>query len=313
MATETLEKSTAAARNYVPANTDMGVEKWLDVDGIRTRYFDQGEGERIVMIHGAQMGAGDGASSAKTWALNFPVLKAWHNVIAFDKLGQGYTDNPKSDTDYTMHAIVQHAIGFLDKLGKKPYHVVGHSRGGYVVSRLSLERPDLVKTCICVSSGTLSPGTTRTRIVHKDPPQPQLTRESIRWFCERYSYNPKIVTEDWLDGSLAIAETEKNKRAVTKMGQEGLSRKQFLPQLAKQRSETHRWLLQRGMPCPTLVVWGYDDPAADIENGMQLIELFMAKQRDTEVRIFNKSGHFVMREHPAAFNRLVDSYVSAHR
>ncbi len=88
----------------------MGEEKWLDVDGIRTRYFDQGEGERVVMIHGAQFGASDGASSAKTWALNFPVLKAWHNVIAFDKLGQGYTDNPKSDADYTMHAIVQHAI-----------------------------------------------------------------------------------------------------------------------------------------------------------------------------------------------------------
>jgi pimeloyl-ACP methyl ester carboxylesterase len=313
MATDMQTDTIEADRNYFPADADMGEEKWLDVDGIRTRYFDQGSGERIVFIHGAQFGAGDGASSAKTWALNFPVLKNWHNVIAFDKLGQGYTDNPKSDGDYTMHAIVQHAIGFLEKLGKGPYHVVGHSRGGYVVSRLTLERPDLVKTCVCVSSGSLSPGTTRTRIVHKDPPQPQLTRESIRWFCERYSYNPKIVTEDWLDGSIAIAQTERNKIAVAKMNQEGLSRKQFLPQLAKQRAETHRWLLQRGMPCPTLVVWGYNDPAADISNGMQLIELFMEKQRDTEVRIFNKSGHFVMREHPAAFNRLIDTYVHAHR
>lgn len=313
MAAETMEMQAVTARNYHPVGTDMGEEKWLDVDGIRTRYFDQGQGERIVMIHGAQFGAPDGCSSAKTWALNFPVLKAWHNAIAFDKLGQGYTDNPKTDADYTMHAIVQHAIGFLDKLGKKPYHVVGHSRGGYVVSRLTLERPDLVKTCTVVSSGSFSPGTTRTRMVHKDPPQPQLSRESIRWFCERYSYNPKIVTEDWLDSSIAIAETERNKIAVAKMNKEGLSKKQFLPQLAKQKAEAHRWLLERGMPCPTLVVWGYNDPAAAIENGMQLIELFMEKQRDTEVRIFNKSGHFVMREHPAAFNRLIDTYVSVHR
>ncbi len=69
----------------------------------------------------------------------------------------------------------------------------------------------------------------------------------------------------------------------------------------------------RRITVPTLVVWGYNDPAAQIENGMQLIELFMHKQRDTEVRIFNKSGHFVMREHPAAFNRLIDTYVDAHR
>ena len=97
------------------------------------------------------------------------------------------------------------------------------------------------------------------------------------------------------------------------MNKEGLSKKQFLPQMAKQKAETHRWLLQRGMPCPTLVVWGYNDPAATLDNGMQLIELFMEKQRDTEVRIFNRSGHFVMREHPAAFNRLIDTYVSARR
>jgi len=299
-------------RTYKPTSADMGPELWMDVGGIHTRYFDQGEGEPIVMIHGAQVGASDGASSAKTWALNFSVLKAWRNVIAFDKLGQGYTDNPKTDLEYTMHAIVQHAVGFLDKLGKGPYHLCGHSRGGYVVARIALERPDLVKTVICVSSGTLSPGTTRTRIVHKDPPQPQLTRESIRWFCERYSYNPKIVTEDWLDGSIAIAQTERNKIAVHKMNEEGLGRKQFLPQLFRQRNECHRWLLERGMPCPTLVIWGYDDPAADLANGMQLIELFMHKQRDTEVRIFNKSGHFVMREHPAAFNRCLDAYVEFH-
>jgi hypothetical protein len=41
---------------------------------------------------------------------------------------------------------------------------LAHSCGGYVVSRIAMERGDLAKTCICVSSGTLSPGTTRTRI-----------------------------------------------------------------------------------------------------------------------------------------------------
>ncbi len=306
MAIETMKSPT-----YVPTSSDMGEEKWLDVGGVRTRYFDQGSGDPVVFIHGAQMGAGDGASSAKTWSLNFLVLAATRNVIAFDKLGQGFTDNPKSDDDYTMHAIVQHAIGFLDKLGKAPYHLVGHSRGGYIVTRITMERPDLVKACVCVSSGTLSPGTTRTFLVHKDPPEPRLSRESIRWYCERYSYNPKIVTEDWLDGCMAIVNTERNRIAVQKM-QDEARRRRFHTQLFNQRNETHRWLLQYGMPCPTLVVWGYDDPAADIENGMQLIDIFMRKQRRTEVRIFNRSGHFVMREHPAAFNRMLDAYIESH-
>ena len=300
----------SAAGSYAPTSTDMGEERWVDVGGVRTRYFDQGSGEPIVFIHGGQMGAGDGASSAKTWALNAPVLARSHNCIAFDKLGQGFTDNPTSDDDYTMDAIVRHAIGFLDVLGKGPAHLVGHSRGGYIVTRAAMERPDLVRSVVCVSSGTLSPGPTRTHLVHKDPPQPQLTRESIRWYCERYSYNPKIVTEDWLDGSLAIAATKRNQAAVAKMSG-GLMRTLFAPKLAAQKAETHRWLLERGMPCPTLVAWGYDDPAADIEHGLALVEMFMRKQRRTEVRLFNRCGHFVMREHPAAFNRMVASFVDA--
>lgn len=292
--------------------TDMGQERYLDVGGIRTRYFDEGKGAPIFFIHGVQMGAKDGSSSALTWALNFPVLAAGHNVIAYDKLGQGYTDNPKTDADYTMHAIVQHAIGFLDKLGKGPYHLVGHSRGGYIAARIALERPDLAKSSVCVSSGTLSPGQSRTHLVFRNPPEPAASREAIRWYLERYSYSPKIVTEDWIDGSLAIAKTERNKIAVAKMNQEGLLKRQFAPQLFRQKSETHRWLIERGMPCPTLVVWGLNDPAADLDNGMQLVELFMMKQRDTEVRMFNQSGHFVMREQAAGFNRMLDAWVRAH-
>jgi pimeloyl-ACP methyl ester carboxylesterase len=298
--------------SFRPVSTDMGKERFVDVGGIRTRYFDEGKGAPIFFIHGAQMGARDGASSGRTWALNFPVLASGHNVIAYDKLGQGYTDNPKSDADYTMHATVQHAIGLLEKLGKGPYHVVGHSRGGYISARIALERPDLVKSCVCISSGTLSPGQSRTHIVFKNPPLPALSRESVRWYLERYSYSPKIVTEDWIEGSLAIAATEKNRIAVRKMNEEGLLKRQFAPQLFKQKGETTRWLIERGMPCPTLVVWGLDDPAADLDNGMQLVELFMMKQRDTEVRLFNQSGHFVMREQAAGFNRMLDAWVSAH-
>lgn len=299
--------------SFRPTSADMGDERFVDVGGIRTRYFDEGKGAPVFFIHGAQMGAKDGASSGRTWAMNFPVLQSACNVIAYDKLGQGYTDNPKTDADYTMHATVQHAIGLLDKLGKGPYHIVGHSRGGYIATRIALERPDLAKTVVCVSSGTLSPGQSRTHIVFKDPPQPQLTRESIRWYLERYSYSPKIVTDDWIEGSLAIAATEKNKIAVAKMGKEGLLKRQFAPQLFKQKGETTRWLIERGMPCPTLVAWGLNDPAADLENGMQLIELFMMKQRDTEVRIFNQCGHFVMREQAAAFNRMLHEWVGAHQ
>jgi len=33
--------------------------KWLDVDGVRTRYYDQGSGEAVVLIYGGNFGTSD--------------------------------------------------------------------------------------------------------------------------------------------------------------------------------------------------------------------------------------------------------------
>jgi 2-hydroxy-6-oxo-6-(2'-carboxyphenyl)-hexa-2,4-dienoate hydrolase len=49
--------------------------------------------------------------------LNFDGLAELFHVFAVDKIGQGFTDNPKRDEDYTMAAVVQHAYGFLRTLG----------------------------------------------------------------------------------------------------------------------------------------------------------------------------------------------------
>lgn len=297
---------------FAPTGSDMGGEaRWIDIDGIRTRYFDVGSGAPIVMIHGSNPGTFDDMSFAETWALNVSVLGRHHNAIALDRLGQGHTDNPKRDADYTMHAFVQHAIAFLDKLGRKPYHLIGHSRGGYIVMRITMERPDLVATVIPVSSGTTAPGPTRTHAAHRDPPEPRPTMQSLRWYLERYSWN-RIEDEAWLKAGLEICTLPKHLAAIEKMEHGRLAYTQFMPQLFRQKEELHRHILEKGLERPTLVMWGWNDPGADIENGLRLIEMLMLRQRQTEVRLFNRCGHFVMREHPAAFNRLVDSWIRAH-
>ena len=92
---------------------DNSQAKYIDIDGINTRYFEAGEGEPMVLIHGGQPGM---ASSAEIWFLNFDELAKKYHVYALDKLGQGYTDNPKVNEDYTMGAQVKHAVGFMNKL-----------------------------------------------------------------------------------------------------------------------------------------------------------------------------------------------------
>ena len=176
----------------------------------------------------------------------------------------------------------------------------------------SLEFPELVRTCTIVSSGTLCLGLSENTLYLADPPLPLFERESQRWIFERYSYDPKVVTEDWLDEFVAIAATARNKEAVRKMVQEGLEKKLFYPELNRQCADTHRQILMQGLSSPTLVVWGYNDRTATFESAKLLIEMLMTKQPRTEMRLFNRAGHFVFREHWAAFNGMLLDYIEQH-
>lgn len=291
---------------------DMGAPMWLDVGGVRTRYFDQGTGAPVVFVHGGTPGSDYNVTDSIYWDLNVAPLATQMNCIAFDRLGQGATDNPKVDADYTMSASVRHATMLLRQLRKGPYHLVGHSRGGFLVCRLAFEHPSLVKTCTIIASGTLSPGVNRTAVHLKNPPLPLKSRESMRWILERGCYQTHIVTDSWLDECVSVAASEREKAAVTKMVHERLNTTVYGIELRKQRSETYRWILERGMPCPTLLVWGLNDPTAEFDNAKLLIEMMMRTQSKTEVRIFDKAGHFVFREQAEGFNGMLHDYVKQY-
>jgi 2-hydroxy-6-oxonona-2,4-dienedioate hydrolase len=285
---------------------------WLDVNGIRTRYYDQGSGETLVFIYGGNFGTGDSASSAYTWSPNFGPLAEEFRVVCFDKLGQGFTDNPPAD-DYTMRAVVRHIREFIKALNLPPVHLVGHSRGGYAAIRVALEDHDIVKTVTVVNSGTLSPGVGTNEVILSRPPFPRGSRECVRWVYENYSFSPAVVTEKWIDAVTETLALPKYQESVKKMEGEKLATKLFLPELARQKRETLQWLAEGRLQRPVQIIWGFNDRTAVIERGMELFQLIAANESRAQFHIINQSGHFPFREHPERFNRLLAGFVSAHR
>ena len=217
--------------------------KFIDVDGINTRYFDKGKGETLVLFHGGNFGSPHGADCAADWNLNFLGLAKECRVIAVDKIGQGYTDNPETDDAYTMARVVQHALSFLEVLDLENCNIVGHSRGAYLTCRMTLEDPTRIKSNIMVDTSTLGPGQGRNHIVFRDTPMPFLTRESQRWVMEHYSYNRRCVTEEWLDELMRVAALPKYRESCEKMEAGGLNKSVFLPSHGRQKSETFDWLM----------------------------------------------------------------------
>ena len=285
--------------------------KFVDVGGVRTCYYEKGSGAPLVLFHGGNFGSPDLADCALDWSTNFDALAERYRVFAIDKIGQGWTDNPKRDEDYTMAAVVRHACATLDALGLKAVHLAGHSRGGYLTCRMTLERPDLAKTCTIVDSNTCAPGISLNDVVFAGRPEPALSRDSQRWVAERYSYGMQHITDAWLDAMVEIGASEKFRESVRRMEDGGLKTRAFLPGLARDKIEMFAWLRDRGIKRPTLLIWGYNDPTATLEQGRALYDLIAARERRTQMHVFNQSGHFTYREHPAAFDACLSAFIES--
>ncbi len=284
-------------------------EKFIDVDGIRSRYFEAGSGERLVFIHGGTCGDSDSAANAEDWDRNFPIMSEHYHCISIDRLGQGYTDNPKTDNDYQMAASVEHAAAMLRKIGKGPYHLVGHSRGGYVACRIAMDHPDLVSSCIIVSSATLAPGLGKGDVAFIGNPHPRFSKESSVYTYEKYSYKTDHMTPDWIDLKYNILITEKNRVAIAKMKDQGLLHSLFQPRLRGDREQLFMRLEHEGILRPTLLIWGFNDPTAEVQLSYGLYEMIAKHQPRSQLSILNETGHHIFRERYDEFNRIVANFV----
>lgn len=287
-------------------------QRWLrfvDVDGIRTRYYEAGAGDPLVLFHGGQYGS---LYSLDAWSLNLPGLAEHFHVYALDRLGQGHTDNPKTDTDYTFEALFEHTCGFFEALGISQANVAGHSRGAFLACYLALERPDLVKRLVLVDTITTAPedpqypsGNFYDEITRRTPPGPP-TRETVRMEPDAQAYDPRHITDDFVDRLLEIARLPKTQEAQQRM--KTLRDSVWLPSLNRKRQEALRRIDESGLAMPTLVIWGFNDRSAPLRFGLQLFERICAKTPEAELHVLNGGGHYAFREQYQAFNRVVRAF-----
>lgn len=280
---------------------------FVDVGGIRTRYYDVGRGEPMVLCHGAGW---MGYSSANVWTLNLAGLGQTFRVLAADKLASGMTDNPASDEDFAIQAQVAHMYGFIRAMGVERCHLVGQSRGGYLAARLALEHPEMVLTLVLVDSATLAPEVgdyaQRRRETLANPPAD--LRERIRWHWSSMSFNTEHVTDDYVEAGYFM-ETQP-KALETKRRWENGGEERFNRSLREQKQETLRWLREGRLQAPTLVYWARNDPTAILDQGLALFNLIAETNRRVRMLIVHQAGHFHFREYPEEFNRNVTSFAT---
>src|SRR5262249_9947423 len=126
-AAEAVQRDRARVLSVSAAMSD---DQWIDVNGLRTRYRDAGQGERVVvLIHGGLFNQSGLCMSSAVWDSVLPYLAGDVQVYALDTLGQGRNDPPRGDDGYTIASMIEHLKGFIEAIGANRPHLVGHDEG----------------------------------------------------------------------------------------------------------------------------------------------------------------------------------------
>src|SRR4051794_90409 len=120
------------------------IGRFLEADGVRLHYIEQGQGEPLVLIHG-------NGTLIQDFTINGLVdrLSERYRVIVIERPGYGYSTRPRRVWTPRAHAtLFEHAS---HQLGVEHAIVLGHSWGTMVAVALALQSPTLVRSLVLLS------------------------------------------------------------------------------------------------------------------------------------------------------------------
>ncbi|TIT75002.1 MAG: alpha/beta fold hydrolase, partial [Mesorhizobium sp.] len=122
----------ARAERLVPA-----CGKFVEIDGNRIHYVEEGEGRPIVFLHGL------GAQLHHFRQTLFGRFGAGYRLIALDRPGSGYSVR-EGGASGRLPEQAEVVRRFIEQLGLERPLVVGHSLGGAVALALAIEHPTAI-------------------------------------------------------------------------------------------------------------------------------------------------------------------------
>jgi pimeloyl-ACP methyl ester carboxylesterase len=285
-------------------------EKYVMVDDYRTRFFEAGSGNPLLLLHG---GGWTGFGAISWYATIIPLSKSFH-VFAPDQLGQGYTDAPKNPNEWGhIRVRADHIIKFIEKLKVGKVNLIGLSQGGWICAYLALKRPELLNKLVIVSSGSTSgsaagnyhqtadykgPQPTRPRKIMRSNEFERTTQEGLRAFIQALRYSD--VDEEYLTHLLPIS--KKWFVRSQSLGERMLTDDKVKRELMEMYFIDGKHISEhvKDIKLPTLLIWGKQDHT-NIESGVELFK----RIPNSQIHIFDNARHFVHVDQPEDFNGLV--------
>jgi pimeloyl-ACP methyl ester carboxylesterase len=119
---------------------------YAPVNGLKMYYEIRGQGEPVVLLHGAFMAI----SNNFHWAEWIGELSKTRKVIAIEMQGHGRTAD--TGRDFTYDTLADDVAALLDHLKIPSADVIGYSLGGGVALNCAIRHPDKVRKVVSISA-----------------------------------------------------------------------------------------------------------------------------------------------------------------
>lgn len=266
--------------------------RFLDLDGIRYHYLDEGRGEPIVMLHGNP-----------TWSFYYRhlvlALRERYRIVVPDHVGCGLSDKPQS-YDYCLERHIANLEGLLERLGLERMTLVVHDWGGPIGMGYAVRHPSRVARFVVFNTAAFwLPRVPVFLRLCRLPFLGALVVRRLNLFallalsvaCRRR----ERITSDVREGYLAPYDSYANRIAILRFVQD-------IPVDPRHRSFGALQTIEAGLAGlrdrPMLVVWGGKDPV--------FTEPFLAgwKERfpQAAVKRVEDAGHYVVED---AYERII--------
>ncbi len=269
---------------------------FVDIDGNRIHYVDEGHGPTILFVHGTP-----------EWSFGFRhAIQALRNdfrCVAIDMLGFGLSDKPVNG-DYTCMAHAVRLKKFVDTLALEHVCIVANDFGGGIALSYALGNPSNVDRIVLFNTWMRSLAEDK----HFSRPARMIRSWLGRFLYLRLNFSVNVM----------MPAAYGNKRLLTRTAHRHYKR--ALPAGSRMATYVFARELMDASPWwqrhwerlgelagkPLLFLWGMKDqfiPPAELERW---------RKRLPQARYvtFDDAGHFLQEEKPREFAKLVRNFLS---
>lgn len=252
--------------------------RFLVIGSMMVHYRDEGEGEPLLLMHGA-------FSSLHTFNEWNKHLKKHYRVIRLDLMGFGLT-GPNDTGDYSLNNHIHILKAFLNMLKIEKCHIVGNSLGGWMAWEFAYRYPQRVDKLVLIdAAGFLEEENIPLPFkLARTPLVGQIVKYVVRrpileQFVKQVYYDQTKVTELLINRYYDLFTRDGNTDA-------------FLALVNQPYKDNTKNL--KSIESPTLILWGREDAWIPVHNAQRFRQLIP----NAKLKIYPFVGHVPMEEIP---------------